>query len=410
MNDQFAVQIKGLTKAYGLRSARKRPRNLVDSLKKPAQFVDFYLKREKKLALDKIWVDIPRGHAVALIGPNGAGKSTLLRILARIIEPTSGYADVYGSVGSLLELGVGFHPELSGRENIFLGGAILGMKRKLVEERLEEIIEFSGTADQIDEPIKHYSSGQYLRLGFAVAVFLTHDILLLDEILAVGDIEFQRRCMKKVQELITNGRTAIVVSHNFSMTSSLCTQAIYLRDGKLKISGEFQPTLAHYIRDSLEVHPSYGQKGEDWGPVIDSATLLGASDMRLVSGASLEFGLTISGGQTPAMVRPGLTILNARHNAIASAIGPQRISVEPGKKTSLNIKFEQCSLVPGIYSVRLFLLSEPDGQPPEMIDTMNMQPAFHVTSEPGMPALPENGDIEGIFKLLTVSEAVSKVG
>ena len=167
-------------------------------------------------ALKDVSFDIQRGQAVGIIGRNGAGKSTLLKILSRVTEPTSGYAEIHGRVGSLLEVGTGFHPELTGRENIFLNGAILGMKRAEIAKKFDEIVEFSEIGQFIDTPVKRYSSGMHLRLAFAVAAHLEPEILVIDEVLAVGDADFQRKCLGKMNDVTQEGRTVLFVSHNMS--------------------------------------------------------------------------------------------------------------------------------------------------------------------------------------------------
>ena len=182
-------------------------------------------------ALKDVSFEVRNGEVVGLIGRNGAGKSTLLKILARVTEPTEGYARICGKIGSLLEVGVGFHLELSGRENIFLNGAILGMKRADIKQRFDAIVSFAEIEKFIDTPVKHYSSGMYLRLAFAVAAHLEPEILLVDEVLAVGDAAFQKKCIGKMEEVAGEGRTVLFVSHNMAAVQSLCTRGIFLHNG-----------------------------------------------------------------------------------------------------------------------------------------------------------------------------------
>jgi len=198
-------------------------------------------------ALKDLSFVIKRGEVVGLIGRNGAGKSTLLKILARIMEPTSGYAEVHGRLGSLLEVGTGFHPELTGRENIFLNGAILGMKRETILRQFDEIVAFAEVERFIDTPVKHYSSGMYLRLAFAVAAHLETDILLVDEVLAVGDAQFQKKCLGKMDDVAKGGRTVLLVSHNLAAISALCPRVLYLSDGQLQADGETHASILHYM-------------------------------------------------------------------------------------------------------------------------------------------------------------------
>ena len=188
-------------------------------------------------ALKDVSFEIKRGEVVGIIGCNGAGKSTLLKILGRITEPTGGYADIYGRVGSLLEVGTGFHPELTGRENIYLNGAILGMKRVEIGRKFDEIVAFAEIERFIDTPVKHYSSGMYMRLAFAVAAHLEPEILLVDEVLAVGDARFQKKCLNKMQDVGQQGRTVLFVSHNMQAITRLCQRAILLEGGTMVQDG-----------------------------------------------------------------------------------------------------------------------------------------------------------------------------
>ena len=198
-------------------------------------------------ALQDITFEINKGEAVGLIGRNGSGKSTLLKILSRITKPDSGRALIYGRLASLLEIGVGFHPELTGRENIYLSGSIIGMQKAEVKRKLDEIIDFSGCERFIDTPIKRYSSGMGVRLGFAVAAHLEADILLVDEVLAVGDLEFQKKCLNKMQGIGKEGRTVLFVSHNMAAITRLCPRAILLDAGKVIADGSSADIVSNYM-------------------------------------------------------------------------------------------------------------------------------------------------------------------
>ena len=206
-------------------------------------------KNESKFvwALRDVNFEIDQGEIVGVIGKNGAGKSTLLKILSRVTEPTKGQLKYKGRLASLLEVGTGFHPDLSGRDNVFLNGAILGMKKQEISSKLDEIIEFSGVAKYIDTPVKRYSSGMYVRLAFAVAAHLEPDILVIDEVLAVGDIEFQEKCIGKMKDVAGNGRTVLFVSHNMAAVKSLCKRAIVMQHGTLAFDGSVSDGIAHYL-------------------------------------------------------------------------------------------------------------------------------------------------------------------
>ncbi len=202
-------------------------------------------------ALKDISFEIKRGEVVGIIGYNGAGKSTLLKILSRITEPTEGYADIYGRVGSLLEVGTGFHPELTGRENIYLNGAILGMRRVEIQRKFDDIVAFAELEKFIDTPVKHYSSGMYMRLAFAVAAHLEPDILLVDEVLAVGDARFQKKCLNKMQDVGQQGRTVLFVSHNMSAVTRLCPRAILLDGGCIIQDGPSHHVVSAYLNSEV---------------------------------------------------------------------------------------------------------------------------------------------------------------
>lgn len=202
-------------------------------------------------ALKNVSFDVGRGDVVGIIGRNGAGKSTLLKILSQITEPTEGFADIYGRVASLLEVGTGFHPELTGRENVFLNGAILGMMRAEIERKFDEIVAFAGVERFIDTPVKHYSSGMTVRLAFAVAAHLEPEILIIDEVLAVGDAAFQKRCLGKMEGVAKDGRTVLFVSHNMIAVQSLCHRAIWLDEGTIIEDGKPAEVVSHYLRNAV---------------------------------------------------------------------------------------------------------------------------------------------------------------
>lgn len=198
-------------------------------------------------ALDDVSFEIRHGEAVGIIGRNGAGKSTILKILSRITKPTRGRVEMFGQAGSLLEVGTGFHTELTGRENIYLNGAILGMARREIERKFDEIVDFSGVEKFLDTPVKHYSSGMHVRLAFSVAAHLEPEILIIDEVLAVGDAEFQRKCLGKMNEITGNGRTVLFVSHSKEAVARLCKRAILVESGKLVWDGPTEETFSYYL-------------------------------------------------------------------------------------------------------------------------------------------------------------------
>ena len=217
------------------------------------------------LALDDVSFTVQRGEALGIIGRNGAGKSTLLKILSRVTAPTSGVVKVKGRIGSLLEVGTGFHPELTGRENVYLNGAILGMKKAEVARKFDEIVAFSGVEKFIDTPVKRYSSGMYVRLAFAVAAHLDPEILIVDEVLAVGDAEFQKKCLGKMGDVAGEGRTVLFVSHNMGSIQNLCPRSMLLRLGKIASMDQTSRVISEYLSASREPNVFYPNEGERLG-------------------------------------------------------------------------------------------------------------------------------------------------
>ncbi len=253
----YAIRVEGLGKHYALGGKVERYRtlrdSLVDAISWPARMLKGDLRRdaERIWALKDISFDVRQGQVLGVIGRNGAGKSTLLKILSRVTDPSAGQAEINGRVGSLLEVGTGFHPELSGRENIYLNGAVLGMKRREIGAKFDEIVEFSGVAKFIDTAVKHYSSGMYLRLAFSVAAHLEPEILVVDEVLAVGDAEFQRKCLGKMGEVAEAGRTVLFVSHNMSAILRLTEESIVLDKGQLVFRAPTSQAVDYYMASGL---------------------------------------------------------------------------------------------------------------------------------------------------------------
>lgn len=246
-----AVRVRGLGKSYTIsHQSRDRHITLAESLLARLRRPLARKSKETFWALKDVEFDIETGDVVGIIGRNGAGKSTLLKILSRITEPTVGQIDLYGRVGSLLEVGTGFHPELTGRENIFLNGAILGMTKSEIRTQFDAIVDFAGVERFLDTPVKRYSSGMYVRLAFAVAAHLDSEILIVDEVLAVGDADFQERCLRKIQTVTQSGRTVLLVSHHLQSISKICTKGLLLQAGQILYAGSADATLEAYLRES----------------------------------------------------------------------------------------------------------------------------------------------------------------
>ena len=232
---------------------------------------------EEFWALNDVNFEINKGDKVGIIGRNGAGKSTLLKVLSRITEPTSGRIHINGRIASLLEVGTGFHPELTGRENIFLNGAILGMNRAEIKAKFDEIVAFAEVEKFLDTPVKRYSSGMYVRLAFSVAAHLEPEVLVIDEVLAVGDAAFQKKCLGKMDDVSKEGRTIVFVSHNMPMISSLCDKGIYMDEGKLIYSGSIQECIGHYYSNDQAVQGKIDYTKERFLPGDEKAKLLEAN-------------------------------------------------------------------------------------------------------------------------------------
>src|SRR5438270_8876313 len=283
-----AIRCGGLAKRYeiGEREAYKTIREAITDavaapfrrLRTAAQHSYYGNGRHDKptiWALKDVSFEIKRGEVVGIIGRNGAGKSTLLKLLARITEPTKGHADVWGRVGSLLEVGTGFHPELSGRDNIFLNGAILGMKKTEIARKFDEIVAFAEVEKFIDTPVKRYSSGMYVRLAFAVAAHMETEILLVDEVLAVGDAQFQKKCFEKFRQISTGGRTILFVSHNMASLRTVCQNAVVLEHGRVVDVGEINGAADRYLT-KLNQEVAAGRKIETEMFVIEDISVVSA--------------------------------------------------------------------------------------------------------------------------------------
>ncbi len=312
-------------------------------------------------ALSKVTFEVPRGQVVGIIGRNGAGKSTLLKILARITRPTEGYADLYGRIGSLLEVGTGFHPELTGRENIYLNGAILGMRRAEIARSFDAIVDFSGVAAFLDTPVKRYSSGMYVRLAFAVAAHLETEILLVDEVLAVGDAEFQRKCLGKMQTVVREGRTVLFVSHNMAAVKSLCQRAVLLDGGRVLRDGPVDEVVDAYLSSATPIAedgrisddaPRAGSGGARFRRVMVSAGD-GRQGPEIYMGEPLRLSLELD-VDTPipdAVIEVGLSTLDGTRVASMFSVDEGRTPTEltPGRwSIQLDVT---ATLLPRMYAV-----------------------------------------------------------
>jgi lipopolysaccharide transport system ATP-binding protein len=318
-------------------------------------------------ALQDVSFQVQQGEVLGIIGRNGAGKSTLLKLLSRITYPTSGSLKVSGKIASLLEVGTGFHEELTGRENVFLNGSILGMSKRDIEQRLEQIVEFSGVATFIDTPIKRYSSGMRLRLGFAVAAHLSPDILLLDEVLAVGDADFQKKCLNAMDDMHRSGRTVLFVSHNMAAIESLCSRCIWIDGGRIRADGEARAIVGEYMRTfaqassgvvNLENIESRSGNGEGRFTNIEFLNGAGETTNFIRSGEKVTLRLYYRANQLLRDVVVGIDVQNEYGTLIAAsnnwATGDEIPVAEVGEGFA-DFEIDNLYLQPGRYYLSLWL-------------------------------------------------------
>lgn len=365
-------------------------------------------------ALDDVSFEVKRGDIVGVIGRNGAGKSTLLKVISRITAPTRGYIGLKGRVASLLEVGTGFHPELTGRENVFLNGAILGMSRSEVTSKFEQIVEFAEIGQFIDTPVKRYSSGMYVRLAFSVAAHLEPEILLIDEVLAVGDINFQKKCMGRMQEVGKSGRTILFVSHNLTAISSICPTAILISDGKVADSGATSDVIKTYLNDTEngggKAFYSIAPESLDGKAVIYKVAALNARGvydgaLELTEPFSVEVEYEIREAMSGLSV--GLQIMaDDGYTCLYSLSDPEldirRLEMrEPGKYRSL-LRFPACLLNTGAYSIRVgissrfSIFSVAEGVQFEVEDNVGVIQMLGQNRKPSLSALQFPWEIEKI--------------
>ncbi len=295
-SDTVAIRADGLGKSYRI-GGGPRATTLAERLVNAVRHPFGRGAGEIFWALRDASFEIPRGQAVGIIGRNGAGKSTMLKLLSRITTPTTGWAELHGRVGSLIEVGTGFHPELTGRENVYLNGAILGMRRHEVTRRFDEIVDFAGIERFIDTPVKRYSSGMYMRLAFAVASSLDAEILVIDEVLAVGDLEFQRKCLGKMGEVAGAGRTVLFVSHSLHAISTLTSRTLVLDGGRIAFDGTTTDGLAFYralqAAGADSAHAYRAPSGRSGVHLVDGRVVTSISDGQQRHGEPLAFDFTL---------------------------------------------------------------------------------------------------------------------
>lgn len=329
-------------------------------------------------ALRDIDLDIRKGERVAILGRNGAGKSTLLKLLSRITAPTQGTIYVDGKISSMLEVGTGFHRELTGRENIFLSGAVLGMKPREIQEKLPEIVAFSQCEQFLDTPVKRYSSGMYLRLGFAVTAHLDADIFLMDEVLAVGDMTFQKKCLDKMREISQQqGKTILYVSHNMDTVRSLCNRCIVLEGGRVVYDGDVEGGIARYTMQRLAVQDSYDFTAVPRKGAAQAVRMTGAQVSQEKHRLTLRLALRSQEVRSGLHIR--LTLANSGGTAVATAIS-QPFTTQEAKQQTISLTLSTDALVSGTYSVDLAVV-EPIGDQQLRHDYLEHAVAFTLEKE-----------------------------
>ena len=361
----FAIRAEGLSKSYriGGREQYLALRDVLSqALSAPARLMRKMLDRNRGMrpqiwALKDVSFEIGAGEAVGIVGRNGAGKSTLLRLLSRITRPTAGYAEVHGRIGSILEVGTGFHPELTGRENVYLSGALLGMKKREIDSKFDEIVEFAWVEKFIDTPVKHFSSGMYVRLAFAVAAHLETEILLIDEVLAVGDVAFQKRCLGKMGDVARQGRTVLFVSHNMAAIQQLTRTSLLFQDGALACVGPSPDVVGRYLNDTL------GRSGHVYNlegvPRRDERLKREIELFRLEfrdhaasivpADGDIDIYVTVRGNDAVERFRFGLTVFRLDGAPVGSVFGPETLSIRRGELGTFRMRLHDLRLAPGRY-------------------------------------------------------------
>jgi lipopolysaccharide transport system ATP-binding protein len=359
-----AVTLESVGKRYRLRHRETEPyHTLRDSITEAISSPLSWLNRRSAGAVDDFWAlrdvsfEIAPGEVVGIVGRNGAGKSTLLKVLSRITEPTTGRVTLEGRVASLLEVGTGFHPELSGRENVFLNGAILGMGRDEIRRKFDSIVAFADVERFLDTPVKRYSSGMYVRLAFAVAAHLDPEILIVDEVLAVGDAEFQRRCLGKMHEVSRGGRTVLFVSHNMSAIQTLCSRAVWLQQGSVAANGPVAQTIASYLASARGQTAAIARAV----PIDQHGLELSRLDLSpnpVESGAAVEFRLVLTARVATKVSELALLILSSLETRVAVLdLRPAGLPVtlRPGCDWTVSGRINSLPVVEGDYGLGLYV-------------------------------------------------------
>lgn len=381
MSNGTAIAVSNLSKTYSIshhHRANRATEAIVEFLRRP------FRRAEVELfdALHRLDFEIPQGEAVGIVGRNGAGKSTLLKLLTRITAPSTGRIELHGRVGSLLEVGTGFHPELTGRENIYLNGTLLGMRRREIRRRFDEIVDFSGVERFLDTPVKRYSSGMYVRLAFAVAAHLDTEILAIDEVLAVGDAEFQRKSLSKMRDAAREGRTVLYVSHQMHTVTSLCTSALFLNAGHLDFHGSVEGALERY-RATFEDFASVQRDAARRPGTGEVRATDVRTDNNLVPGDDTVIEIDLTPG-----TESGLPYYVSAHindvNGVVIAQCDSRVHdlwLDPGRPQRATLTVNGLWLRPGRYTVDVFVCRA------GILDAWQGAAAFEVLAELPYPGI-----------------------
>ena len=352
--------------------------------------MEHYAHNESFMALDNVSFNVDRGDAVALIGRNGAGKSTMLKLISRITAPTTGEIRIRGRVASLLEIGTGFHKELSGRDNIYLNGAILGMNRAETTRKIKEIIEFSEIEQFIDTPVKRYSSGMYVKLAFAVAAHLDPDVMICDEVLAVGDIAYQQKCLAKMSEIAREGRAVLYVSHNMRTVAQLCNRGLFLDRGQLKYDGTVERAIELYggsgvrsIHQNLDVLPHPKRRGDTMRML--EIEFLNTQALEYEMDSTMEFLLKCIAHLPDPRLRIRLILKNSMATPIAMT-QTEPFEVKAEEVFERRIRFPLDGLAPGEYIIKISIVSGNPRGKTNYYDTLEDVSRFVVTDDPTLNA------------------------
>jgi len=321
-------------------------------------------------ALQGINLEVKKGEALGIIGHNGAGKSTLLKLLSRVTAPSEGDIWIDGRIASMLEVGTGFHGELTGRENIYMNGAILGMSKKEVDEKIESIIEFSECRQFIDTPVKRYSSGMYVKLAFAVASHLDAEIMIMDEVLAVGDMAFQKKCLTKMGDAASNeGKTVLYVSHNMNTIRELCTRCIVLQHGQIIFDGDVDEAISIYMNsaaDNMQKVYDFSEKKRPQpafgiNTKIERVEMLGKEMPRYARGEMVDMDFVVTTNENIDNIRLAMSVTGADCSGAGMTELRENVSIVAGRENHIKISFDPSELVPGIYRGCVFMYKFGDG-------------------------------------------------